>query len=173
MVFDPAKAKEQRQECGVLLLVCLVLLYLFAGVLSLVFGIKQVDSQCGAGGHPPLPRWLLGTGISFTLIGLTMAVVGTVMLFRRRVDGLGALMLISNVFSFAWMLVGSVSLWKDGLSCQQEPEVFIVGALAWICALTICLLNCASTSLTAKSQKELEYEEAVQTHDPHSAWSGY
>lgn len=85
--------------------------------------VKYPDGQTGQGGYsgpgyPPLPKALFGTGIAYTIIGGVSVLMGVLMWFHITV-ALGVIVLwCSGGFLFAWMIVLSVSLWRDGYDCM-------------------------------------------------------
>jgi flagellar biosynthesis protein FliP len=55
----------------------------------------------------------VGVLLSLTIVGLIPVLI---------------VLLCAGAFNFAWMIVGSVSLWRDGLNCQDlNPEIWKMG----------------------------------------------
>jgi hypothetical protein len=73
---------------------------------------------CGANGYPPLQYFVLGTGIAYLILA---AVSIFALLLVLSVVGIPILLIVAlcaGGFCFAWMIVGSVSLFRDGYDCQ-------------------------------------------------------
>ena len=89
-------------------------MYLAIGIASIIVRGDHLSPSCGDPGYPPLRDWLLGTGISYTIIGVAF--------FLWWFESLHGLLLwvlnVSGVWLFIWSVVGSVSLWRDGGNCQ-------------------------------------------------------
>ena len=90
------------------------ILYLAIGIASIV--VQQIDSfaVCGNPGFPPLSQWLLGTGISYIIIGCSYFMVAYVKIWSGLFY---TIICLAGAFLFCWMIVGSVSLWRDGYDC--------------------------------------------------------
>lgn len=86
------------------------------------YTFTRPNGDTGAGsysgpGHPPLRKALLGTGIAYCIIGGVAAVFG-VLAWCGIGAVIGAIVLICGAaFMFPWMIVLSVSLWRDGYDC--------------------------------------------------------
>ena len=74
--------------------------------------------NCGYNGRPPLLEWVFGTGIAYLIICCAYLNVS------KAGDDAGScakcVVILSNTFLFAWMIVGAVSLWRDGKDCEQR-----------------------------------------------------
>lgn len=96
------------------------LLFLALGIAALVVALDNKDVVCGHGGSPPLRDWLFGTGIAGIITGACLSIIGVLLIFT----GVGAIVVIlvswfAPGFWFAWMIVGSVALWRDGEDCEE------------------------------------------------------
>ena len=72
--------------------------------------------NCGYGGRPPLLEWVFGTGVAYLVICCAYANVA-----RQGGDANSCskcVVVLSNTFIFAWMIVGAVSLWRDAKDCE-------------------------------------------------------
>ena len=79
--------------------------------------------NCGLQGSPPLRDWVFGTGIAYTIIGTCCSVFGLLLLCSMIGVVFYLIIIISGgAFTFAWMIVGSVSLWRDGYVCKKETK---------------------------------------------------
>ncbi len=95
-----------------------VIVYLGIGIACCVIYAQNGGTPCGLNGSPPLPKYVLGTGIAFLILAcvsifaiiLLLSIVGIPLLF--------IVALCSSGFCFAWLIVGSVSLFRDGYDCQ-------------------------------------------------------
>ncbi len=108
------------------------LLYLAVGVSSLVVSLQNPDPRvCGFDGQPPLRQWVFGTGIGYSVMGLTHLLSSFCLcsLFCLLLGAIPVILvlLLGGVFTFAWTIVGSVSLWRDGADCRGRGEKFISG----------------------------------------------
>jgi hypothetical protein len=116
--------------------------YLAVGIACLVISQKY-PTPCGLGGNPPLWQWVFGTGISYTVIGACLGVVGVFM-------ALSVVLIIpwliviwcSAAFTFAWMIVGAVSLWRDGGDCVSlNFPLWQMGMAAVIISIVMCVFG--------------------------------
>jgi hypothetical protein len=73
--------------------------------------------DCGFRGKPPLLEWVLGTGIAYLILCWAYAMVSKK--GPRAGSCVQWIVMVSNTFLFAWMIVGAVSLWRDGTDCEQ------------------------------------------------------
>lgn len=119
--------------------------------------------SCGdINGHPPLPNWLYGTGIAYIIIGVTQFAAPVLIC---SVVGIVPWLIISaftGVFTFAWAIVGAVSLWRDGLACGQLPQskpFWIMGNVAVVASLVLVVFNCCHNRLVKKHKDEEGEEE--------------
>ena len=93
--------------------------------------------NCGYDGRPPLLDWILGTGIAYLIIACAYGDVS------RRGNSAGncnkCVVILSNTFIFAWMIVGAVSLWRDGKDCEiLNITVWRMGYAAVIISIILC-----------------------------------
>ncbi|KAG7344533.1 hypothetical protein IV203_022541 [Nitzschia inconspicua] len=100
--------------------------------------VQQGGINCGQNGKPPLLEWILGTGISYLIIACAYSRVKQ---GNNKTKGLGMFIVSSShVFIFAWMIVGAVSLWRDGTDCEQVNSiVWKMGLSAVIISIILCL----------------------------------
>lgn len=107
-------------------------------------------TPCGAAGSPPLPQWIFGTGIAYTILGAFNGVVGV--LLACTIIGLIPLLIVlvsGGLFTFAWMIVGAVSLWRDGGDCVQlNFPLWQMGMAAVIISIVMVVFSGA----TARAQ---------------------
>ena len=114
-------------------------IYFAIGIACLVISLRNPTS-CGLGGQPTLRNRLYGTGIAYTIIGSSLGIGGLILAFS--VIGLIPLLVIaicSGPFTFAWMIVGSVSLWRDGGDCSGE--IWSMGMAAVIVSIILVVFN--------------------------------
>lgn len=107
---------------------------LFIGLGVMFVVISQLNHEtCEFHGYPPLPLWILGTGISFIIIGVSYVVTFVLSIivipesigysnegYTERVHW--SISLHSGIvwsFLLAWMIIGCVSLWRDGGNCNN------------------------------------------------------
>lgn len=125
--------------------------YLAVGIACLVMWSLH-PTPCGATGSPPLPQWIFGTGISYTILGACNGIVGVLI----ACTGIGIIPLLivlvsGGFFTFAWMIVGAVSLWRDGGDCVQlNFPLWQMGMAAVIISIVMVVFGGAS----AKSQAD-------------------
>ena len=112
---------------------------------------SQSQSECIFKGYPPLPMWILGTGVSFLIIGVSCVAVFVLFTFvfpsiiEEDSDGFTknvhwSMYVYASVivgFLFAWMIVGSVSLWKDGANCSNPNSQIWNTGMAGVIVLTV------------------------------------
>lgn len=130
------------------------ILYLAVGIACLVITAKHPDVDCGFGGHPPLREWLFGTGIAYTIIGLCASIVG-LLLVCTVVGAIPVLLVLisANAFTFAWMIVGSVSLWRDGGDCKElNYTIWQMGMAAVIITIIIWFFSLFTAKRTSEDQ---------------------
>ena len=96
------------------------MVYLAIGIVCIVF-YNNNPTPCGIPGYPPLREWILGTGIAYCIIGFISGIFG---IFLTSPDFLlisrnlaATFFMWSAIFTFTWMIVGAVSLWRDGSNC--------------------------------------------------------
>ncbi len=103
-------------------------------VTEIVMGAKYKDDVVCDTSIVPIPAWLIVKGsvslLYISLLGITMTAAAT------ELTGLGVLsaipMIVLGVFQLAWLIVGSVTFWRD---CRDlDPES--VNTLMW-CSLII------------------------------------
>lgn len=127
------------------------LFYLAVGIASLVIS-QMYQTPCGLGGTPPLWQWVYGTGIAYTIIGACLSVVGVLMVFSivLLVPWL-IVIFCSGIFTFIWMVIGAVSLWRDGGDCVSlNFPLWQMGMAAVIISIVMCVFG---TGVNYKSTK--------------------
>lgn len=117
--------------------------------------MEQDGVNCGENGKPPLLGWIFGTGISYLIIGMTYTSDsdghGTPSSGSHGTQSSGSgghvtqsnvsgghdtqFSKLSNLFIFAWTVVGGISLWRDGTDCKQ------VNSLVWKMGLSAVILS--------------------------------
>ena len=146
------------------------LIYLAVGIGCLVVSVPDPVLNCGLGGSPPLRDWVFGTGISYTIIGGAFLISWLLLknsqlrpvydlhsqpqckkLFSCRhlfsffssavaLSPTLALVFLAGMFTLAWMIVGSVSLWRDGVDCSfQNFRLWQMGLAAVILSIVLVL----------------------------------
>ena len=96
--------------------------YIGLGLSSLIIALQNPNSGnvpvCGFGGSPPLREWVYGTGIAYLTIGaghiLASLLLCSVWCLVFGVIPVIIILLFGGIFTFAWTIVGAVSLWRDG-----------------------------------------------------------
>lgn len=106
-------------------------------------GVTGTGTYSGPG-YPPLRDWIFGTGIAYLIIGACQSVFGLLILFTIIGAPIVAIVLLSSAgFTFAWMIVGAVSLWRDGYDCVNiNFPLWQMGMAAVILSIIMC---CSST----------------------------
>ena len=125
---------------------------------------------CGFGGSPPLQRWLLGTAAAYTAVGALILL--TVALLRCTVVPFLLVGLLNNAFTFAWLIVGSVSLWRDGGDCKVFTDLYVLSTVCVALSFVLCFLNCCGSALTRQSQADVDYEKALKLNERRNQYQG-
>lgn len=127
---------------GVRTTILKVLLILQALIFNIAFGILGLVVAAEYANAPPpcaqlaeflfLNKWLLGFGIANVVIGaITIP-------FTIAMEGLGSTYeiwtAVASMFSFAWMIVGSVVLYRDCFPC--ETEAFRLWQVSMACLIS-------------------------------------
>ena len=164
------EAKTFRRQA--ILSVIVALIYISLGVAALVIvGLRYPsDLVCGFSGSPPLQRWLLGTGIAYTIIG-GATLLGAALL-SCTVTPFILIGILNNLFTFAWLIVGAVSLWRDGADCRVFKDLYVTSTVAISVSFVLCFLNCCGSALTRPSQEDQDYQKALMLHDRHEQFIG-
>lgn len=97
-----------------------------------------------------LSAWLLGFGVSGVVIG------GATVFLVIAMDQLMTLFqiwtAISALFLFAWMIVGSVALWRDDWACQTAAYPLWAMSAAAVISMYINMgVNCIIIPIARKS----------------------
>jgi hypothetical protein len=125
-------------------------IYLALGIASLVISLRNT-TDCGTPGYPPLRDYIFGTGIAYTVIGGALGIGAIILVFT--VIGIIPLLIIAifaGPFTFAWMIVGAVSLWRDGGNCQSiNYEIWAMGMANVICSIILIIGNLFSYKTNA------------------------
>ena len=131
------------------------LVYLAIGIAALVISLQNPTLNCGLTGQPPLREWLFGTGISYTIIGVSTSFIGALLVFT--VIGtlpVFAVSVLAGAFTFAWMIVGAFSLWRDGADCNTlNYPIWACSMAAVIISIVMVVYNIVS-AVTCYSQDE-------------------
>ena len=131
-----------RQVCGfstTFILFAVGLSCIVVASLEIVNAPGNWDSavNCGYNGRPPLLDYILGTGIAYLVIACAYGDVA-----RRGISARNCnkyVVILSNTFIFAWMIVGAVSLWRDGKDCEVlNKTVWRMGYAAVIISMILC-----------------------------------
>ena len=132
---------SQRRICGFSTGLVLFAIGLTSFIVSIIDRNTHSVPNCGVPGYPPLRDWLLGAGISYTIISITYG-------YMSLTDGKGKnatfvwIALIGPLWLFIWMIVGCVSLWRDGGDCQTiNPLVWNTGMASVIISLIVVFLG--------------------------------
>jgi hypothetical protein len=151
---------NQRQA---ILSIASATLYLAVGVWSLVVALMNPNplggALCGFDGQPPLRDWVYGTGIAYTIIGgthlLSAFLLCSVWCLLVGIIPVFLILLLGGMFTFSWMIVGAVSLWRDGNDCRDVAfTVWVAGMFGVISSIVLVIAGCFSTSLTKSSTDE-------------------
>ncbi len=151
---------NQRQA---VLSVATATLYLAVGVWSLVAALLNPNpvgsALCGFDGQPPLRDWVYGTGIAYTIIGgthlLSAFLLCSVWCLLIGIIPVILILLLGGMFTFAWMIVGAVSLWRDGGDCRDIAfPIWVAGVFGVISSIALIIVGCFSTKLTKSSSDE-------------------
>ena len=128
-------------------------LFLAVGIACLVMH-SLYPAACGANGSPPLPTWIFGTGIAYTIIGASFGIVGILMICSIVLVVPWLIIVgFSGFFTFAWMIVGAVSLWRDGGDCVQlNFPIWQMGMAAVI--ISIVMVVCSGFSARSASENQ-------------------
>ncbi len=119
-------------------------LLLAIGIASLVISTidrnEHSSPNCGIPGYPPLRDWIFGTGIASVIISVAYY-------YMTFTDGKGNntlykwIALWAPLFIFIWMIVGAVSLWRDGgfpNPCYSiNPPIWDMGTAAVVVYIII------------------------------------
>ena len=120
-------------------------IYLAVGIACLVISLRN-DTTCGVPGYPPLRDFLFGTGVAYTVIGGSLGIGAFLLVFT--IIGIIPLLIVAILagpFTFAWMIVGAVSLWRDGGNCIELGfEVWQMGMAAVIISIVLVVCNIVS-----------------------------
>ena len=136
----------------ILLISAIVLCVISIGVYipGLVIGSINFNDSCG-NSYIPLSRWLIITGsigsatciISFVLFGFIVwnydndTVVLSLGCFKIT------FLILQSLFFIAWSIVGALSLFQDGMKCQNSNSVLWGTTLAnlimmWLSIASVC-----------------------------------
>lgn len=111
--------------------------YLSLAVSSII-GVfyQQPITNCGLG-SPSLTNWVLGTGISYIVLGFALSAVGVAIRCAYTVQqsqnrDITVILLTLNslclLFTTIWSVIGGISLWRDGYSCfNTNLPLWIIG----------------------------------------------
>jgi len=119
-------------------------------IASLVISVQDMETfsapNCGVPGYPPLRQYIFGTGLAYLIISVSFTITS---IMQNRAGIFRFLSGISSTFIFAWMIVGAVSLWRDGYNCQPlNYPVWAMGMADVICSI---ILVCCGTYVTYRT----------------------
>ena len=125
------------------------LCYLAVGIACLVISLQH-PTQCGVPGFPPLQTWVFATGIAYTIIGGVNSLFGILLLIPGvavvAVIPVIVILICAGAFTFAWMIVGAVSLWRDGGDCMNlNFTIWQMGMAAVIISIVMVVFSGIST----------------------------
>jgi hypothetical protein len=131
-------AVTQRRIVGLSTTTILLCISIASLVISVQDRTTNPVPNCGVTGSPPLREYLLGTGISYLVISASFLIVS----IKQNASIFSFILGVSNLFLFCWMIVGCVSLWRDGFDCQAiNPAVWKMGMAAVICSIIVVCLG--------------------------------
>ncbi len=127
-------------------------IFIGLGIMFVIISSLNV-SPCTFQGYPPLPQWILGTGISFIIIGFSYigAVVLSTFVFPDSISNADeqndaeahwSLYLHTwtiLIFLLAWTIVGCISLWKDVAPCKNSYSIIWNTGMAGVILLIVLL----------------------------------
>ena len=117
----------------------LLIIGIGSAVVASIDGNDNRRPNCGIPGYPPLRNWLFGTAISYIILSATYCLM-TFTDGRANNSLFKWVTSLSGTFLFAWMIVGCVSLWRDGSDCHTlNPMVWQMGMAAVIVSIFIVL----------------------------------
>lgn len=135
------------------------IVYLAIGIAALVVLSQNPNTTCSFQSFLPLQPFLLGTGIAYIIMGACMSVFGIVAILSRILAIPVILVLIcSGGFTFAWMIVGAVTLWRPqdhGYDCSSVA--YPIWAMAMATVITTIILwgmTCIGGSAEANYSEE-------------------
>ena len=83
----------------------------------------NATETCGIHGVPPLPTWVLGTAYGYTIIGACNTFLAILLILtivnQKNCPIVLAFALFSGLFAFIWQIMGSVTLFRDNMGCQN------------------------------------------------------
>ncbi len=111
------------------------------GIGAIVIGSQYMGQQCAKPSAPPLDTWLLVFGIT-ALVSMAIAIPLIIFLEKAAAVFL-VYILLFGMFNFAWMIVGSVALFRDCPSCQSQAYPLWAMSLAVLIMMYInVVINC-------------------------------
>jgi hypothetical protein len=117
------------------------------GIASLIVSVPERDN-CGRG--VPKPRnYVFGTGIAYIIIGVVFVAIWFLIWKVPKLKTLFALISwVFTAFLFAWMIVGAVTLWRDGYDCinlnlkiWQMTMADVIVTIVFVCSAWLWLPN--------------------------------
>lgn len=110
---------------------CLVI-----SIIELVkWGGKWGDIECSYGGKPPLMEWVVGTGIAFSIISCSFALLSC----NNGGKVAKLILAVANLFVMVWGIVGIFSLGKWGKECKVlYPSLWRMGYAAVVISFIVC-----------------------------------
>lgn len=141
---------------GVLVNIIFGLCYLAVGIGCLIIAHQSPSIDCGFNGSPPLRTWLFGAGVAYTIIGGTLGILSAIL--ACTIIMFVPLLIVSVFaapFTVAWAIVGSVSLWRDGLDCYTlNNNLYTMAMIAVIASYVFIFLNMISGYISRNGKNE-------------------
>eukprot|EP00918_Siedleckia_nematoides_P089550 GHVU01196835.1.p1 GENE.GHVU01196835.1~~GHVU01196835.1.p1 ORF type:complete len:153 (+),score=4.95 GHVU01196835.1:223-681(+) len=127
------------------------------GIACLIISVQDRDANpipdCGMWGSPPLREYLLGSGCAYLILAVAYVIIAAV---GDKVAWFGMIIgILANIFLFSWMVVGSVSLWRDGTNCQEiNYPVWATGMATVITTIILVVFGFLASCSCGKKQEE-------------------
>jgi hypothetical protein len=96
-------------------------------------------------------QYLLGSGISFLIINLSIAVIFIVSFFGDvifLIFFIPFILFAYSLFSFSWFIVGAVILFRSNIECINSASAHVIYALVLWCINAFFTLVCYGISFT-------------------------
>lgn len=116
--------------------ISIVIIFITLGITCLLVNKMSAPLLlCDIDGSPPLRDWLLGVGFGYTGFGIIFGSFFTLMIICDRclvnshpfMESTVIVTIIGFCFVIVWTIIGSISLWINGMKCYyDEPLVWIV-----------------------------------------------
>ena len=128
------------------------LTFLALGIASLVISLQN-PANCGSG-LLDVQTYVFATGIAYTIIGVCSGIAG-VLLILTVIGAIPVLIVLvfSGLFTFIWMIMGSVFLWRDGAICIDTNFMVWQMAMADV-IITIVIVVTSGFGYRATAEQE-------------------